>query len=205
MLIYLIAGISLGLSAGFSPGPLFAMVISQTIRHGLKEGVKAAVSPLITDVPIILICTLLLSSISSYKPALGLISIVGGVFLLYLAYESMKVKEMQDQGSLTEENNSILKGAVVNALSPHPYLFWIMVGSPMIVNAYTEGITHAASFIISFYICLIGAKVVLAFVVYKSRDFLQGTVYIYTLKTLGALLIIFAFLLFKDGLTLLLD
>lgn len=205
MLVYLIAGISLGLSAGFSPGPLFAMVISQTIRHGLKEGVKAAVSPIITDVPIILVCTLLLSRISAFNPALGLISIVGGVFLLYLAYESMKIKEMKEDSGLAEETNSMLKGAVVNALSPHPYLFWIMVGSPMILNAYTQGITHAASFIVSFYICLIGAKVVLAVIVNKSRDFLQGKVYIYALKTLGALLIIFAFLLFKDGLNLLLN
>lgn len=198
MISYLIAGISLGLSAGFSPGPLFAMVISQTLRYGLREGIKAAFSPILTDLPIVMIITFLLSSIYAYKPLLGIISIVGGFFVTYLAYENFKIYEIK-QAEETAEPNSVIRGAVTNALNPHPYLFWIMVGSPMIIKGYMINAIYAVIFIISFYICLIGAKVSLAVVVSKSREFLVGKAYFYTMKVLGVLLLIFALFLFHEG------
>jgi threonine/homoserine/homoserine lactone efflux protein len=204
LLGFLIVGISFGLSAGFSPGPLFAMVISQTIKYGLKEGVKAAFSPLITDLPIIAVTTLLLNSLYAYKPLLGIISLSGGLFVAYLAYENMKTGPVPEDLA-ADAPDSIMKGALVNALSPHPYLFWITVGSPLLIEAYLQGVLHAAAFVVSFYICLIGAKVLLAVLVNKSRDFLQGKAYIYTMRILGVLLLVFAGYLFKDGVKLLLN
>ncbi len=202
MLGYLITGASLGLFAGFSPGPLFAMVIAQTVKYGLKEGVKASFSPVITDLPIIILSTFLLSTIYAYKPLLGLLSIAGGLFLAYLAYENLKINEVSTEID-SGEAHSIAKGATVNALNPHPYLFWITVGSPIIIKAYIEGLLYAAGFIISFYICLVGAKIVLAVVANHSRNFLKDKAYVYLMKVLGLVLIAFAFLLFKEGLNLL--
>ena len=77
MIELLITGIILGLYAGFSPGPLLVLVISQTLKHGYKEGVKVAFAPIISDIPIIAVCLLFLSLISSYSLILGIISIIG--------------------------------------------------------------------------------------------------------------------------------
>jgi len=199
---YLLAGVSLGLSSGFAPGPLFAMVISQTIKYGLREGVKTAFSPIITDLPIIIIVTFLLSSLYEYKPVLGFISIAGGMLLTYLAYENIKINGVEHSIE-PGEIKSISKGAAVNALSPHPYLFWITVGSPMILDAYQQSAIYAAGFIISFYVCLVGAKIITAIVVNHSRDFLQGKTYIWLMKLMGLLLLVFAGVLFHDGYKLL--
>ncbi len=196
---YLLVGVSLGLSSGFAPGPLFAMVISQTMKYGVKEGVKTAFSPIITDLPIIILSTFFLARIYEYKAVLGFISIAGGLLLTYLAYENMKINQV-NCGSIEQENsNSFAKGAVVNALSPHPYLFWITVGSPMILDAYMQGLFYSLCFVGSFYVSLIGAKIIIAVVVNRSRNFLQGKTYIYLMKVLGLLLLVFAVVLFYDG------
>ncbi len=71
MLKVLLAGGALGLAAGFAPGPLLTMVISQTISHGFREGVKTAFSPIITDLPIVLVSTLLVSGFYGLKSVLG--------------------------------------------------------------------------------------------------------------------------------------
>lgn len=203
MLVFIFAGISFGLSAGFSPGPLFAMVISQTVQYGLKEGVKTALSPLITDLPIILLSTFLLSKVSGYNIVLGLISVAGGFFLMFLSYENIKIAAVETTiGS--PATGSVLKGAIINALSPHPYLFWIMVGSPIILNAHAQGWPSVLCFVASFYVSLIGAKTLLALIVNRSRSFLQGNIYLYMMKALGILLLLFACLLFKEGVELLL-
>ena len=90
MLEFLSAGILLGLAAGFAPGPLLVLVISETLRHNIKAGIKVSIAPLITDIPIIAISLLVLNRLANFKPILGCISILGGLFILYLGYESLK-------------------------------------------------------------------------------------------------------------------
>lgn len=194
----LAAGVTLGLSAGFSPGPLLALVVSQTIRHGYREGAKVAFAPVITDFPIIFLSTLVLANLSRYEAVLGLLSIVGGLFLVYLAYENVKTGGMEitlDEG----EPRSLLKGAMVNALNPHPYIFWITVGGPLIMRGASENLLSPAVFIASFLGCLVGSKMLLAVVVGRSRQFLSGKTYVCIMRVLGLALLLFACVLFRDG------
>jgi threonine/homoserine/homoserine lactone efflux protein len=202
MLASLIAGTVLGLSAGLSPGPLMSFLISQTLKHGVKEGVKVAFAPFITDVPIILIATFVLTRLASFRAVLGLISLLGGLFVSYLAYESFRTSRL-DTSLQDAVPQSLSKGAIVNALNPHPYLFWLSVGAPMIIKAWAASPLTAAAFVTGFYVCLTGAKIGLAVLVGKSRQLLMGRAYGYLMRVLGVLLAIFAFLLFRDGLGLL--
>jgi threonine/homoserine/homoserine lactone efflux protein len=194
-------GLVLGLSAGLAPGPLLAFVISQTLRYNIKEGLKVALVPLITDVPIILVTLFLLTKLSNFKMALGIISFLGGAFILYLSYETIQTTPLEASFQDTKPA-SLKKGAMVNALNPHPYLFWFSVGSPTMLKAQAESSLGAVAFVTSFYLCLIGSKICLALVVGKSRAFLEGRIYVYTMRVLGALLFLFALLLFRDGLRL---
>jgi threonine/homoserine/homoserine lactone efflux protein len=202
MLASLIAGTVLGLSAGLSPGPLMSFLISQTLKHGVKEGVKVAFAPFITDVPIILIATFVLTRLAAFRAVLGLISLLGGLFVSYLAYESFRTSRL-DTSLQDAVPQSLSKGAIVNALNPHPYLFWLSVGAPMIIKAWAASPLTAAAFVTGFYACLTGAKIGLAVLVGKSRQLLMGRAYGYLMRVLGVLLAIFAFLLFRDGLGLL--
>lgn len=201
-MLFLIAGLSLGLSAGFSPGPLFALVISQTVQFGLKEGVKTALAPLITDIPIIGLSLLLLSRLASFQPFLGCVSLAGGVLLVYMAWENLKIKKFTPTID-TGGSRSFLRGATINALSPHPYLFWITIGGPTLLNAYAHGHASALGFALGFYAALVGAKLLLAIVVNKSRNFMNGKTYRLIMRCLGLLLLVFAGLLLKEGLILL--
>jgi threonine/homoserine/homoserine lactone efflux protein len=198
----LAAGIVLGLSAGFAPGPLLTLVITQTLRHNMREGVKVAMAPLITDVPIILATLFLLVRLSDFDRLLGLISLVGAGYVLYLAYESIRtgpvtLEEPEDQP------RSIRKGAIINALNPHPYLFWATVGAPFLLRTGQEGLTAPVLFLLGFYLFLVGSKVVLAILVGKSRAFLTRKAYLWTMRFLGCLLGAFAVLLLKEAFSLL--
>jgi len=194
-------GLVLGLSAGLAPGPLFAFVISQTLKYNVKEGLKVALAPLITDVPIILVTLFLLTKLSNFEMALGIISFLGGAFILYLSYETIQTKPLEASFQ-DSKAQSLKKGAMVNALNPHPYLFWFSVGSPTMLKAQAESSLGAVAFVTSFYLCLIGSKICLALVVGKSRAFLERRIYVYTMRVLGALLFLSSLLLFRDGLRL---
>lgn len=80
MISFLVIGTILGLSAGFAPGPLLALVISETLHHNIRSGVKVALSPIVTDLPIILASLLIFAKLADFNTALGIISLGGGFF-----------------------------------------------------------------------------------------------------------------------------
>jgi threonine/homoserine/homoserine lactone efflux protein len=199
---YLTIGIILGLSAGFAPGPLLTLVISESLQHGVRSGVEVALSPLITDLPIILLTLFIISKLYGFQNVLGLISLVGGAFILYTGYSSICTKAVEITIP-NEPPRSLLKGVAANFLNPHPYLFWISVGAPTMSKALNIGVWALVAFIGGFYISLVGSKIFLAVAVGKSRMFLTGKGYIYSLRFLGLLLCVFSFVLFRDGAKLL--
>ena len=202
MISFLTTGTILGLSAGFAPGPLLALVVSETLQHDIKAGIKVALAPILTDLPIIIFTLFILARLSRFHHVLGAISILGACFILYIGATNILTK-----GLAIKENNdtpkSLQKGILVNVLSPHPYLFWLSVGGPTTLKAMGQSLPAAISFILSFYVLLVGSKIVLALLVGKSRSFLLGTKYIFTMRLLGVILIIFAGFLFRDGLQML--
>jgi threonine/homoserine/homoserine lactone efflux protein len=202
MINFLTIGIILGLSAGFAPGPLLTLVISETLQHDIKSGVKVALAPIITDLPIIILTLFILAKLSNFHNILGIISLTGGFFILFMGYESIRTKGVEL--NLQEAKpQSLKKGILANALNPHPYLFWFSVGAPTMTKAMSLNIVAPLAFISSFYALLVGSKILLAILVGKSKSFLGGNVYIYTMRFLGLILCILAFALFRDGIKLL--
>ncbi|MCW8859042.1 MAG: LysE family transporter, partial [Deltaproteobacteria bacterium] len=137
-----------------------------------------------------------------FQVVLGIISLGGAVFLLLLGWQSLRVKTIElciEQ----KASQSLLKGVLANFLSPHPYLFWISVGGPMMIRATQIRLSAGVVFICGFYLCLIGAKIFLAILVGQSKSFLSGACYPRIIRSLGILLILLAGLLFYDGLKLL--
>ena len=202
MISALTTGLLFGLSSGLAPGPLLALVITQTLRHDAKEGMKVAVAPLLTDLPIILVSVFILARFLNYRSILGGISLLGGLYVLYLAYESVKTKPLTLSVSETEPH-SLRKGWLVNILSPHPYLFWITVGAPFILKLGEQGLFPPVMFILSFFASLVGSKMLLAILIGRSRSFLTRSTYLWVMRGLGVMLALFGIFLLRDGLTLL--
>ena len=197
-LMFLAAGSTFGLAGGFSPGPTTTVVVSQTLRFGVFDGIKVAIAPALTDAPIILVAVLLVGQLARFEPVLGIISLLGGVFLLYLAFESFRVRGIEIDETQVEPR-SISKGFMANLLNPHPYLFWFVVGAPKLIEAAEITWMTAVAFIAGLYACLIGAKILVAFLVGRSRGFLRSREYIYVNRVLGVVLAGFSIFFFRDG------
>ncbi|NOR45177.1 MAG: LysE family transporter [Candidatus Delongbacteria bacterium] len=202
MIEFFITGIILGLSAGIAPGALLALVISETIQHNIKSGIKVALSPLASDLPIILSALFVISKLSTYKPILGIISILGSFLLLYLGIVNIRMKNIQMELKDTKPK-SFLKGMIVNLTNPNPYLFWLVIGGPIIIKAYSVNALSLLSFMLPFYILLFGSQILIAILVGRSKSFLNDKIYLYSIRALGLVLVIFAGILFYDGVELL--
>ena len=195
---FLVSGLVLGLSAGLTPGPILTLVIYQTLKHGIKEGVKVALAPLLTDAPIVIISLFLLARLSNMKSVLGLVSMLGGIYLFYLAYESIRFKGA-DLNHEAVNPQSIKKGVMANFLNPSPYMFWISIGGPLVLKASQVHIAASFIFIVPFYILLVGSKCMVAVISGNSRGFLKSNHYVFTIRALGGILAVFGILFLKDS------
>ena len=202
MMYFFTVGTVLGLSAGFAPGPLLTLLFSETLRHGINSGIRVAFAPIITDLPIIILTLFVLSKLSNFHNILGAISLAGGFFILTMGYESIRTKGIEIS-IREEEPKSLRKGVLANVLNPNPYLFWVSVGAPIMIKAMSLNIGALLAFMISFYTFLVGSKILLVILIGKSKSFLTGKVYIYTMRFLGLVLGVLALALFYDGLKLL--
>ncbi len=192
----LIVGLTLGFSAGISPGPLMTLVMTTTLARGLAAGLRVAVAPLITDAPIILTTMLIFSALPAWAEVA--LTAAGGLFVMYLGLEtvlSARHARLASQGAVESQTQDLWRGAMVNALSPHPWLFWLSVGSPLLTASYRTSPWHAAAFLFGFYVLLIGGKVGLAFAVAGGRRYLTDSWYRRLMTASGLLLLVLGLLL----------
>ncbi|MGE4291494.1 MAG: LysE family translocator [Desulfovibrio sp.] len=199
LLASMAAGAVLGLSSGAAPGPLLTLVITETLTSGFRAGIRVAAAPLLSDPPIILACALLLAELSRFSWVLSLVSLVGGLVIFRLAVDTWKAEPPQP-GTSPVRSFSLRKGVITNLLNPHPYLFWLGVGAPLLVRGYHQnGPADPVLFLACFYVCLVGAKVVIALLTARSRAFLRGRAYALLLKLLSLALAGFGLLLLRDA------
>lgn len=196
---FLFLGVFLGLAAGTSPGPLLAVTISETLQHGKWEGIKVAISPLITDLPIILSILYILSHLTDYSSIIGIIAFFGASYLIYSGVESLRIKPENIELKI-EKKDALKKGIIVNFGNPHPYIFWISIGGPIIFRSLNTHVSATVLFILGFYVFLIGSKVVITLIVEKSKSFINSKYYVSIIRFLGIAQILFGLTFIKVGL-----
>jgi len=157
-----LAGLSLGLAAGLAPGPLQALIVTSTLRRGFGAGWRVAVAPLLTDAVIVAVSVALLAALPDrFLTALG---IAGGLVIIGLGVaeivRSRRPAEDDEEGRGSASD--VAAGAVVNITNPHPWIFWIAAGGPLVVRLWRAEPVLALAFLVPFYATLVGAKVAIA-------------------------------------------
>lgn len=186
----LLLGITIGVSAGLSPGPLLTLVLTTALQRGFGAGVRVACSPLVTDGLVIAIVLSVLSSVPD--SVVRLLSAGGGLFVIWLGVTTIwhaGRAELVVEATRPVQRD-LWRGVIVNVLSPHPWLFWLGVGGPILVTSWHKTPAHATAFLLGFYGCLIGSKIAVAAAVAAGRKRLVTAWYRRLLQGSGALLLL---------------
>ena len=178
------------------PGPLHTLIMETSIRRGFGGGAVVAFAPPLADVPVIPIALLVVGSMSD--GIVRWLSFAGGLFVLWLGFDTIR-NARQDIAEDVSARSDLRRGVVTNLLSPHPWLFWLTVGAPILVTAWADNPARALAFLGGFYGLLVGTKVGVAYVASHGRR-LEGTPwYARLLVASGALLLVMGVLLIWDA------
>lgn len=178
------AGLALGFGSGLAPGPLLALTVSTALRRGSRAGVLVSIAPLITDV---LIIVLALTVVSRLTPvAIGVLTLLGALLVAYFAWENwragthgsdLEATVAADVKSDSVARHPLVQGIALNVLNPAAWLFWVTAGAAMLIGFWQRSPLAAAVFLGTFYLLLVGTKVVLAIAIGAGRERINPVVY----------------------------
>jgi threonine/homoserine/homoserine lactone efflux protein len=184
-----LAGAALGLGAGLAPGPLLGLTITATLRGGVSAGVRTALAPLVTDTPIVLLAVLVVTALP--RGIEQFLAVSGGAVVVWFGVEALRsAKDAELPGAGARSRGDLRRAALVNVLSPHPWLFWLTIGGTQLAGRSRDiGWAGPVLFLAGFYGLLIGAKIAVAVSLHVGRRWLDTTSYRRLLAASGVLLI----------------
>jgi threonine/homoserine/homoserine lactone efflux protein len=201
---YFSQGAALGLTAAATPGSLQTLLISETLLGGIQRGARVTLAPLITDAPIIVAMLFVLQRVPSI--VVQLLSLAGGVFVLYLAWGLFKQwrtgTEIKPEVAATQPIGwrGLWRASIVNWLNPNPYLFWTLVGGPTLIAALNQSVWYGVAFLVGMYSVFVGGMLIIAAVFHFARNLGPQVVRGLLLISIGVL-VIFGILLIQRGLS----
>jgi|ERR1035437_3038529 threonine/homoserine/homoserine lactone efflux protein len=149
-------GIIYAFAAAVQPGPLQTYLITQTLSNGWRRTIYSSFAPLFSDVPIIFLMLFILNNVPIIM--IHILECVGGIFILYLAFNAFKTWRDYDAIKVLEYRSSrqtFLKAVLVNLLNPNPYIGWSLVMGPILLNAWRVSPFSGIVLLLVFYSTLI--------------------------------------------------
>jgi threonine/homoserine/homoserine lactone efflux protein len=156
MIAYLALGATFAFAAAVQPGPLLAYLASRSVADGWRRTLPAALAPVVSDGPIIVLVLAVLSRLP--ERLMVALRCGGGLFLLYLSIGAFKAwrqyRETMESNS-GSPRRSLLGATVVNLLNPGPYIGWSLVLGPLLLKGWRETPAHGVALIVGFYATMV--------------------------------------------------
>ncbi len=154
---YLLLGITYAFAAAVQPGPFQSYLAAQALSRGWRRTLPAALAPLISDGPIILLVLLVLSQVPPWLQ--NVLQVAGGLFLLYLAYGAWKTwRDYHAAAPAAGGQKTLLKAVLVNLLNPNPYLAWSLVMGPLLLKSWGEAPANGIALLVGFYTTMVACQ-----------------------------------------------
>ena len=187
-----LAGITLGIVEGVKPGPLLTTVIKETLTSGFRGGMRAASAPIFTDGPLILFSIFMAGWIATQPLVFCGIAILGAIFLTRMGMECFYPEIPDIDTNDVDLSKSLKRGILTNLLNPNAYIFWLLVGGPLMATAADREPIAPYAYAISFILSIVLVKMTIAYFFSKAQVNLSSDRYLLALKMCGLAMFIFA-------------
>ncbi|MBR85105.1 MAG: hypothetical protein CMA85_04080 [Euryarchaeota archaeon] len=185
------AGVALGIIEGIKPGPLLTMVIRESLSKGLKAGMWTAAAPIFTDGPLIIVSLFFAGWMATEPSVLLIISALGALFLAKMGLECFTLK-LPDPDMKEDASGSFKRGVLTNLLNPNVYVFWFLIGGPLMASAAEQEPVAPVIYAIAFLVTIILVKASIAWIFVGGGTWLSPRKYRIAMAICGLAMLTFA-------------
>ena len=170
------------LSGALMPGPLLTTTIGESSRHGSAAGPLLMLGHALLELALIALLFLGLAPLLKNNMVTAIISIVGGIILLWLAYgmfRSLSSLSLDQETKLTKggKRRLVAAGIMVSLSNPYWTIWWATIGLAYILQARMFGITGVIAFFIGHILADIAWYSFISLTVGSGRKMLTPMIY----------------------------
>jgi threonine/homoserine/homoserine lactone efflux protein len=128
-------------SGALAPGPLFFSLVTYGSKEGARSGFTCAIGHTMVEFPLVLALALGLLAAANQSMIKSVIGLVGGVGLIVFGvmqiYATLKTRAEKSKiiKTRTLPASSLVLGLALTGLNPYFILWWLTIGSVLIVQA----------------------------------------------------------------------
>ena len=198
---------SMAIGAVLTPGPVTAAIISQSPRLGWVTGLLVSIGHAMTELVIVVLITLGLSSVLGAPNVQIVIAILGGLLLLYMG-GSMLIGAAKGKMILPEEDGTKEKlsyerlftlGVVTTLSNPFWYAWWMTVAVVYLLEAKTVGWLIVAGFYFGHISADFVWNLLLSTVIGNGKKLITNKVYAVLISLCAGYLVFLAFQFLAAG------
>jgi threonine/homoserine/homoserine lactone efflux protein len=184
-------GLVIGLTGALAPGPTLVATINASIAGDWKIGPKVTAGHMIAESVIFLLIVLGLASLA--LPYTAAIAAIGGIALIVFGALTLTgCRGASLSGPVTGTvSNPYIAGLVTSAANPYFWIWWLTIGSAMVIAGLSGGILLAAVFMVGHWCADLGWYTLVSTGISQGRSFLSDTSYRRIMAVCGVFLILF--------------
>jgi threonine/homoserine/homoserine lactone efflux protein len=190
-------------SGALAPGPLFFQTISQGAKTGARSGLIFSISHTVVEFSLIMLLTFGLLAVKNEVFIRNIIGILGGVVLIIFGFYQivglLKKKEIT-QNQEVPSHRLFFIGILFTAFNPYFILWWLTVGSNLILLALEFAVLAGVVFM---FLCHVWMDYVwlitVAYFAKRGVNALSSRWYRVVVGLFGVILIYFGVLFLSDA------
>jgi threonine/homoserine/homoserine lactone efflux protein len=151
------------------PGPLFAATIKQATKHK-SAGALIAVGHAIVEFPLMLLIFFVLSQFKIPVLVQIAVELVGGLLMVVMGVQTFRKRHKTEEAQVSSSRDSVLAGIYTTAVNAGFILWWLTVGTALILNAQLFGIIGFSVFAGVHWLCDLSFYTIIALAIFKSQQ-----------------------------------
>lgn len=163
----------ISLSGVMMPGPAFAVTVAKSYKSPFA-GIKVALGHALVEVPVMVLIYLGLTRFFDQEPVQIGLYLGGGAILIWMGISMFRARSRLAEGGRDLPYNAVVAGVVTTALNPFFILWWLVVGSMLIMKSLIFGLIGFALLITVHLLCDFGWLAFVSNLIYRTKSFWKG-------------------------------
>ena len=158
------------------PGPLFAVTIKKASKSK-TAGALIAVGHGIVEFPLMFLIFFVLSQFNPPSVVHVAVGLVGGFFMVFMGVQAFRNRHKQEEETVVLKRDSVLAGVWTTAANAGFILWWLTIGTTLILNAKLFGLAGFTVFAGVHWLTDFVWYTVVAVLIFKSQRFWTARVH----------------------------
>jgi threonine/homoserine/homoserine lactone efflux protein len=197
--VFLASVVLISMSGVLLPGPLFAVTIEKAAKRK-TAGLFIALGHGIVEFPLMFLIYYGLTQFVVPEIVQVTVGLIGGLLMMYMGVQTLRKRNKPEEKQIDKRQDSLIAGIWTTAANAGFILWWITIGTTLILNAKIFGLLGFSMFAATHWLCDFVWYTAVAMIIFKSHRFWTERVHQMIFIFCFAVLVGFGALFFSQAL-----